>query len=192
MGKLKFSYGTMNSGKSTLALQTEHSLNAGGKKGLLLTRLDRGGAVISSRLGLSRQARSVEPHESIIEIVGAKRFDFIIVDEAQFFTPKQIDELAELVDSQGVDVYCFGISTDFTTTLFDGSRRLFEVADECAEMPVKALCWCGEPGRVNARVVDGVLVKEGDQVVVGDTGGQASVHYILLCRSHFRQGKISN
>lgn len=191
MAKLKFSYGTMNCGKSTLALQLEYNLLGAGKKGRLLTRLDRGGSVVSSRLGLSSPAISVEPHESIWDVIKDEKLDFLIVDEVQFFTPVQIDELAEVVDLGGVDVHCFGISSDFTSSLFDGAKRLFEIADRCEEMQLKGLCWCGEDGKVNARIVNGELVRTGEQVVVGDTAAGHSVHYTLLCRAHFRQGALS-
>lgn len=190
MAKLKFSYGTMNCGKSTLALQMEYNLRGAGKRGKLLTRLDRGGSVVSSRLGLSRPAISVEPDENLWELIEGEELDFLIVDEVQFFTPTQIDQLGEIVDLKGIEVYCFGIASDFTSSLFDGSKRLFEIADQCEEMQVKGLCWCGSDGKVNARVVNGKLVREGAQVVVGDTAADHEIHYTLLCRPHFRQGAL--
>ena len=95
--------------------------------------------------------------------------DYLIVDEAQFFTAAQIEQLAVLADDAQVDVYAFGIATDFRGRLFPGSARLFELADEVAPLQVEVLCWCGRIGRFNGRVVDGRIAREGATVVVADT-----------------------
>jgi thymidine kinase len=119
--------------------------------------------------------------------------DYLICDEAQFYTPAQVEQLARLVDEMGVDVYAFGITADFRTRLFPGSQRLVELADRVDVLQVEALCWCGARGTHNARTVDGVMVVEGEQVVVGDTGGAGAtgggtgagqVGYEVLCRRH--------
>jgi thymidine kinase len=117
--------------------------------------------------------------------------DYLIVDEAGFLTEEHVDQLAELVDDRHVDVYCFGLATDFRARLLPGAKRLFELADELQPVHVEVLCWCGRPGRLNARIVDGRVVREGDTVVVGDTGsGAAEVRYQVLCRTHHRRGDL--
>jgi thymidine kinase len=103
--------------------------------------------------------------------------------------------LAELVDDWHVDVFCFGLATDFRTRLLPGAQRLMELADEIAPVHVEVLCWCGRPGRLNARVVDGRVARAGDTVVVADTappgsGPAPTVHYQVLCRLHHRHGRL--
>lgn len=215
MAELVFFTGTMDCGKSTLALQMDHTHASRGRHGLLLTQHDRSGeAVLSSRLGLTKAALEVTDDLDLWDLVveqrtNGRRIDYLICDEAQFYRPAQIEQLARLVDEMGVDVYAFGITADFRTELFPGSRRLIELADRTQQLQVQALCWCGRPATVNARVVDGVMVVEGEQVVVGDVGtaddaeagaelaGPASaggssagpsapvVEYEVLCRRHY-------
>jgi thymidine kinase len=193
---LTFFYGPMNCGKSTLALQIDHNQARQGRRGLLLVRHDRSGpARISSRLGLSRAAGEVDDGMDLRALVrdrlaAGARVDYLVVDEAQFLTREQVEQLAELVDDAGVDVYAFGISTDFRGRLFPGSQRLLELADRAEQLQVEVLCWCGRPGRLNARVVGGRVVREGDTVLVADTGGEADVHYQVLCRAHHRAGDL--
>ena len=112
------------------------------------------------------------------------RVDYIICDEAQFYEPIQIDQLARIVDGLGIDVYAFGILADFRTKLFPGSARLVELADRVNTLQVEALCWCGERATHNARTINGVMVTEGEQVVVGDTNKADEVAYEVLCRRH--------
>jgi len=112
------------------------------------------------------------------------RVDYIICDEAQFYEPIQIDQLARIVDGLGIDVYAFGILADFRTKLFPGSARLVELADRVNTLQVEALCWCGERATHNARTVNGIMVTEGEQVVVGDTNKADEVAYEVLCRRH--------
>jgi thymidine kinase len=121
--------------------------------------------------------------------------DYLIVDEAGFLAPEHVDQLAELVDDRHVDVYCFGLATDFRTELLPGAKRLFELADELLPVHVEVLCWCGQPGQLNARVIDGRVVREGDTVVVGDTataGPGDEVRYQVLCRAHHRRGDLGD
>ena len=199
MAELVFFSGTMDSGKSTLALQMEHNHRARGKGGLIFTKHDRAGeAVVSSRLGLSRQGIEVTDTldfwATVVDIVTqGQRVDFLVCDEAQFYSPRQIEQLARLVDEMGIDVFAFGIMADFRTQLFPGSRRLVELADRVQVLQVEALCWCGVRATHNARVVDGEMVVEGDQVVVGDTspGGAGLVEYEVLCRRHFMRRMTS-
>ena len=193
MAELVFFCGTMDCGKSTLALQTDHNHAARGRRGLIFTKLDRAGeSVLSSRLGLSVDAIEVADPLDLWDVVVRHRtsgepVDYVICDEAQFYTPAQIEQLARLVDEMSVDVYAFGITADFRTRLFPGSQRLVELADRVEVLQVEALCWCGARGTHNARTVDGVMVVEGEQVVVGDTAGgsgSGQVGYEVLCRRH--------
>ncbi|MEI2825422.1 MAG: thymidine kinase [Dermatophilaceae bacterium] len=199
MAELLFFTGTMDSGKSTLALQMEHNHRARGKAGLVYTKHDRAGAaVVSSRLGLSRVAREVTDAldfwADVVRIrTEGQRVDFLVCDEAQFFTPVQVEQLARLADEMDIDVFAFGISADFRTELFPGSKRLIELADRVHILQVEALCWCGRRATHNARVLDGVMVIEGDQVVVGDTrpAGSGVVEYEVLCRRHYMRRMTS-
>src|SRR5918994_2054566 len=96
------------------------------------------------------------------------RIDYFVCDEAQFYTRGQIDQLAKIADELQIDVFCFGILTDFRTQLFEGSARLVELADRMNVLQVEALCWCGKRATHNARTEDGVMVTEGEVIVVGD------------------------
>ena len=196
MAELVFFSGTMDCGKSPLALQTEHNHSSRGRAGLVFTQMDRAGtSVLSSRLGLSVDAIEVEPAVDLRRVVvdhlsAGGRLDYLICDEAQFYTPAQIEQLAEVVDEFGIDVYAFGITTDFRTKLFPGSARLIELADRVEVLQVAALCWCGRRGTHQARTVAGAIVRDGDQVVVGDVDGAGAgqVAYEVLCRDHHRRG----
>jgi thymidine kinase len=194
MGVLRFSFGTMGSGKSTLALQILHNLTSRGLVGLLCTRLDREEGQVSSRLGVTRAAVEVTPAvdlramaEDVIASQGC--LDFLVCDEAQFFTEAQVEQLAAVVDELDVDVYAFGLLTDFRGRLFPATARFLELADTRQELQVEARCWCGRPATHNARMVDGKQVYEGDVVVLGDVGGASEVTYELLCRRHWREGR---
>ena len=200
MAELLFYAGTMDCGKSTLALQTDFNHTARGRSGLVLTRLDRAGeSVLSSRLGLSVSAIEVQEDLDLRALVverlsAGSRLDYLICDEAQFYSELQVEQLAEIVDELKVDVYAFGIMTDFRTRLFPGSARLVELADRVHVLQVEALCWCGARGLHNARTVNGEMVVEGSQVLVGDTGpGRADVvSYEVLCRRHYRSRTTSS
>jgi thymidine kinase len=203
---LRFFHGPMDCGKSTLALQVDHNQRRQGRHGVLLTQGDRSAApLITSRVGLSREATEVDGDADLRLLVRdrwaeGQRVDYLIVDEAQFLTAAQVDQLAELVDESHVDVYAFGLTTDFRARLFPGTRRLLEVADDVQRIQVEVLCWCGLPGRLNARVVDGMMVHSGETVVVADTapaellGGDPAhapaVRYQVLCRRHYVRGEL--
>ena len=190
MAELIYYCGTMDSGKSTLALQTAHNHDSRGRAGVLFTNRDRAGSgKISSRLGLTSEAievsENMDLHKFVVEQLSAgKKIDFVICDEAQFYTSEQIEQLAKVADGLGIDVFAFGILTDFRTRLFPGSARLVELADRVSNLQVEALCWCGERATHNARTIGGVMVTEGEQVVVGDTNSQDAVAYEVLCRRH--------
>lgn len=197
MPELVFFSGTMDCGKSTLALQIEHNRSARGLAGVIFTRNDRAGeGKLSSRLGLVTDAVEVgegaDLYAHLVDHLSqGGRADYVIADEAQFLAPEQIDQLARVVDDLDIDVYAFGITTDFRTRLFPGSQRLVELADRVEVLQVEALCWCGARATHNARTVGGRMVVEGAQVVVGDVGGQsgedAEVGYEVLCRRHHRR-----
>jgi thymidine kinase len=193
VAELVFFSGTMDCGKSTLALQMDHNHSARGRAGLIFTKHDRAGeAVLSSRLGLATSALEVVDDLDFWDVIvsratSGQRVDYLICDEAQFYTSAQVEQLARLVDEMGVDVYAFGITADFRTALFPGSQRMIELADRVQTLQVEALCWCGRRATHNARVVDGAMVVEGEQVVVGDTspGKIGLVEYEVLCRRHY-------
>jgi len=205
---LKFFWGPMDCGKSTLALQMDHNHARQGRHGLVLTRNDRSRQpTITTRIGLARQAIEVIDEMNLVELVQARwaagqRVDYVICDEACFYTVTQIDQLADLVDSYDVDVYAFGLASDFRAELFPAAKRLFELADEVARLQVEVLCWCGREGLLNARIVDGVVVFEGAQVMIGDTASSDTtadneettatpeIRYQVLCRRHHRAGDL--
>ncbi|MFD1832167.1 thymidine kinase [Streptomyces desertarenae] len=194
MPELVFFAGTMDCGKSTLALQIQHNRSARGLAGIIFTRNDRAGqGRLSSRLGLVTEAveagEGFDFHAHLVKhLTAGGRTDYVIADEAQFLAPEQVDQLACVVDDLGIDVFAFGITTDFRTRLFPGSQRLIELADRIESLQVEALCWCGARATHNARTVDGRMVVEGAQVVVGDVGGATGeVGYEVLCRRHHRR-----
>src|SRR3546814_7534135 len=178
MAVLRFSFGTMGSGKSTLALQIHHNLSTRGLRGLLCTQLDRDGARVSSRLGVSATAVDVGPKLDLYELATGYRdqhggLEYLVCDEAQFYTDAQAEQLARVVDELDADVHALGLLTDFRGRLFAGSSRFLELADERQELQVRARCWCGARATQNARVVDGPQVCAGAVGVVGDPGGRA-------------------
>lgn len=198
MAQLIFFTGPMNCGKSTLALQTDFTEAQAGRSGRLFTRDDRAGsALISSRIGLAKAAIEVSDRFDfwgyvIAELTAARQVDYLICDEAQFYTAAHIDQLARIVDELQLDVYCFGILTDFRTELFPATRRLVELCDRMELLQVRPRCWCGEPATHNARTVDGRMITQGSQVVVGDVAAeQGAVAYEVLCRRHHRRGMTS-
>mgnify|MGYP000875864932 CR=1 FL=1 len=187
MAELQFFTGTMDSGKSTLALQTNHNRAQRGLVGRIFTSLDRAGtAMLSSRLGLQHDAIEVDPafhfwRYVVDELTRGARVDYLICDEAQFYTRDQVDEL-----------------TAFRSELFPGSARFVELADRTHVLQVEAMCWCGRRATHNARTEDGVMVVEGEVIVVGDveqSGAEAvssddavpEVAYEVLCRMHHRR-----
>ncbi len=204
MAELQFFTGTMDSGKSTLALQTNHNHAVRGRQGRIFTSHDRAGAAtLSSRLGLQHDAIEVTADFDfwayvVDALTRGARIDYVIADEAQFYSAAQIEQLARVVDELQIDVFAFGILTDFRSSLFPGSARLVELADRMNVLQVEALCWCGKRATHNARTENGEMVTEGEVIVVGDMGGDAAdaaaagedkqVGYEVLCRQHHRRG----
>lgn len=187
----------MDSGKSTLALQTHHNHAARGRSGRIYSAHDRSGAAtVSSRLGLRQPAIEVTAdydfwQDTVQALTNGSRIDYLICDEAQFYTAEQVDQLAKVVDELQIDVFAFGILTDFRTRLFPGSARLIELADRTQVLQVEALCWCGRRATHNARTENGVMVTEGEVIVVGDVrevdAPEPEVAYEVLCRQHHRR-----
>lgn len=191
MGVLRFSFGTMGSGKSTLALQIHHNLTHGGLNGALCSMLDRKGARVSSRLGVSAEAVVIDPTIDLRDVArnNGKPLDYLVCDEAQFYTAEQIEQLAEIVDELRLDVFAFGLLTDFRGRLFPGTARLLELADVSEAIQCEARCWCGDRATHNARIVDGEQVYEGELMVVDDPAAAPDVRYELRCRRHWVSGQ---
>jgi thymidine kinase len=197
VAELHFFTGTMDSGKSTLALQTNHNHAARGRIGRIFTTRDRAGeSILSSRLGLTHEALEVDADFDfwryvVDSLTQGGRIDYLICDEAQFYTRSQVDQLAKVVDELQIDVFAFGILTDFRTEMFEGSARLVELADRMNVLQVEALCWCGKRATHNARTENGAMVVEGEVIVVGDVDTidevPADVAYEVLCRQHHRR-----
>ena len=180
MAKLYFKYGAMGSSKTAQALITKYNYEENDMHVCLMkpgTDTRDGKNVVKSRIGLRSEAQVISPDMDVYEIYRTQwdgKVDAVIVDECQFFTVDQIDQLRTIVDDFNVPVMCFGLRTDFQTKLFPGSPRLMEVADTIQE--IKTICDCGAKATVNARIIDGYIVTEGDQVFLG--GNDA---YIAMC-----------
>lgn len=180
MAKLYFKYGAMGSSKTAQALITKFNYEERGMRvWLIKPALDTrdGASVIRSRIGLEAECFPVSRDADLLSLYreNSTACDVIIADECQFFTEAQVDALRTIVNDYGIPVLCFGLRTDFLCHLFEGSRRLFEVADSIAE--IKTICSCGSKATVNARL-DGNMqvVTEGAQVMLG--GNDC---YIAMC-----------
>ena len=187
MAKLYFKYGAMGSSKTAQALITKYNYEENGLRVWLIkpsadTR--DGVCLLRSRIGLEAQVEVISPDADIRLLFDARQkgaCDVIIVDECQFMTPLQIDQLRSIVDEYNIPVMCFGLRTDFQTKLFPGSLRLMEVADTIQE--IKTICDCGAKATVNARISDGYIVTEGAQVVLGGNDS-----YIAMCHRCYIRG----
>ena len=179
MAKLYFKYGAMGSSKSAQALITKFNYEELGMTVWLIkpsTDTRDGADAVKSRIGLRATAQVITPEDDILAAYrAAGRHDVIIADEAQFFTPAQIDQLRTLVDEEELPVLCFGLRTDFLTHFFPGAQRLMELADSLTE--IKTVCSCGKKATVNARIdAAGHIVTEGSQVLLGGNDS-----YIAMC-----------
>ena len=188
MAKLYFKYGAMGSSKTAQALITKYNYEENDMKVWLIkpSADTRDGAeVLRSRIGLEARVEVMLPDQNIYDRYTATRngsCHAVIVDECQFMTEAQIDQLRAIVDDYNVPVLCFGLRTDFQTKLFPGSRRLMEVADTIQE--IKTICDCSAKATVNARIdSDGYIVTEGAQVVLGGNDS-----YIAMCHRCWMQG----
>lgn len=186
MAKLYFNYAAMNAGKSTTLLQASFNYGERGMNTLKFTAAidDRGAAgVISSRIGLQQNALLFDPSTNLFDIIvercQADDIACVFLDEAQFLTDAQVTQLAHAVDEFDIPIICFGLRTDFRGELFEGSARLFALADEISEL--KTICHCGRKATMNLRIDgDGKAVVSGDKIEVGGND-----RYTPLCRKHF-------
>ena len=189
MSKLYFIQSPMNGSKSALLLMKAHSFEERGIPFICMKpSIDNreGVGFIYSRIGIKRECITIDPDDNIFNIVNdiialidktnAKLLQWILVDECQFFTAKQIEQLTKIVDDLGINVMCYGLRTDFNTHLFEGSKRLLELADDIDE--IKISCSCGRKAIINARVNDdGYVITDGEQILIGGND-----RYIPLCR----------
>lgn len=192
-GKLYFRYGTMGSAKTALLLTTAYNFEERGMRYICMkpvidTRDSRN--VIRSRIGIERECQWIMTDSDLYSIAlglcekAGCVIEWFLIDEAQFLTADQVDQLARLVDDYGINVICYGLRTDFRTHLFEGSRRLFEIADTIDE--IKSTCSCGRKTIVNARIgSEGDFVEEGAQVEIG-----GDEKYIAVCRNCWRNKRI--
>ena len=185
MAKLYFKYGVMGSSKSAQALITKFNYEERGMTvWLIKPSIDTrdGNRTIRSRIGLSCEADVIDPETDIREAYHARgKRDVIIADEAQFFTPEQIDQLRQLVDEEDLPVLCFGLRTDFLTHFFPGAQRLMELADSLTE--IKTVCSCGRKATVNARIDgQGRIVTSGGQVMLGGNDS-----YVAMCHQCWKR-----
>lgn len=193
MAKLYFRYGAMDSSKTANALMVRYNyLEKKQNPVLLKPKLENrdGETMIRSRIGLEAECEFVEDFLKKAEeewLSGKsddyRKIDCIIVDEAQFLTERQVDLFARMVDELNVPVICYGLRTDFTGHLFEGSKRLFELANRLEE--ISTVCWCGKKAEFNARVKDGKIIRTGDTIMMG---GNES--YVSVCRKHFFSGQL--
>ncbi|MGI1659659.1 MAG: thymidine kinase [Desulfitobacterium sp.] len=184
MAKLYFHFGAMGSSKTANALLVYHNYIDKGQKALIAKPAieTRDGNLIKSRSGLEGPCLTLE---ALIEmpVKALQEYDCIIIDEIQFANEQQVEFLADIVDTLHIPVMCYGLRTDFRGLLFEGSRRLFELADKIIE--IKTVCWCGRKATHNARYNEHGIIREGDQIVLG-----ADDKYISLCRKHHQQGLV--
>lgn len=186
MSELVFKYGTMSSGKSLHLLSTAHQFKVNGiKYQLLKSSIDnRSENTISSRIGVEEQCTVVNVNENITEKID-RNIKWLLVDEAQFLTPHQVDELSYIVDEWNINVICYGLRTDYLTHLFEGSRRLFEIADRFEELP--SYCECGNKNSINAKIdKNGNLnIEDGEQIEIG-----GDEKYKSICRHCYNKEVI--
>ena len=185
MATLSFYYGCMNSSKSLNALAIYNSYIENHKKiALLKPKIENrdGANVIRSRVGIEAQCEFVE--DFLKRTLSDREYDLIIVDESQFLTTEQVNDLAKIVDSLNIPVKCYGLRTDFQGKLFEGAAALFALANEIKE--INTICWCGKQAIFNARVSSGHIVHKGDLIQMG---GNDTYH--PLCRLHYNQDKPS-
>ncbi len=188
MAQLYFYYSAMNAGKSTSLLQSSYNYNERGMRTVIFTaeidnRFAKG--KVSSRIGLSAEALLYSPATNMAEIIkqenSAQKVHCVLIDECQFLTKKQVEELCDIVDNTDIPVLCYGLRTDFSGQLFEGSQYLLAWADKLVEL--KTVCYCGRKANKVLRIgSDGIAMYEGAQV---DIGGNEK--YISVCRKHYSE-----
>jgi thymidine kinase len=188
MAKLYFYYSAMNAGKSTVLLQSSYNYQERGMRTLVFvpaidTRAGLGR--VRSRIGLESPAEVLSPTDNILNRVrhehASATVACVLVDEAQFLTRAQVEQLAEVADTLDIPVLCYGLRTDFQAQLFPGSGALLALADDLTEL--KTICHCGRKATMNVRLgADGKAVREGAQIEIGGND-----RYVAMCRRHFKQ-----
>lgn len=190
MAQLYFRYSAMNAGKSIELIKVAYNYEERGKHVLtLVPAVDNrfGIGVITSRIGLQREAMVIQEDTNIFEMFlrenAKQQIDCVLIDECQFLKKHHVQELVEIVDSLDVPVLAYGLKNDFMNELFEGSYYMLVYADKIEE--IKTICWCGRKATMVARVVDGKIVKQGEQVLVGGND-----MYVSLCRKHYNDGRL--
>ena len=186
MAKLYFFYGAMNSGKTTRILQCAYNYEEQGMKPIIMKpKIDtKGEGYIVSRIGSKWKVDYlIDNKDNIYDIIVEKytNVDLIIVDEAQFLTEKQVNQLMDAVVDLDISIMCYGLRTDFLGNSFPGARRLLDIAHELSE--VKTICECGHKAMFNVRLIDGKVQTEGDSVAID---GEGKVTYTVACARCFR------
>lgn len=187
MAKLYFIYGAMGCGKTIDLLKTAFNYEERGQNVLLFTpkKDDRYGVgKIKTRVGLERDAIVIDENMDLYSYVlkYPKKIDCVLVDEVNFLSKRNIDELSDVVDFLNIPVMCYGLRTDFLTNTFEASKRLLEIADNIQE--IKTICECGKKAIINMRIADGKIVTEGEQIMVGGNDSYKSV-----CRHCYKDYK---
>lgn len=191
MAQLYYRYSTMNAGKSLEIIKVANNYEELGKRVMCLVpevddRYERDR--VTSRMGLSHKAYTVDDDTNIMTLFIEKnmrhQIDCVLVDECQFFRKHHVQELAEIVDSFDVPVLAYGLKNDFKNELFEGSYYFLVYADKIEE--IKTICWCGRKATMVARIQDGKIIKQGDQIAIGGNDMYAS-----LCRKHYNDGRLS-
>lgn len=199
MTSLNFYYGTMNSGKSTLAIQLQYSRSVAGKQSEIFVYEGSNNSDIAySRIGISCKANSVNENFSfknylIKKLQENKNIEYFICDETQFYSTNQINELSQIVDNYKIQIDCFGLLTDFSSKLFPASKRLVEISNNIIKIQNNSYCWCGKIATHNARIIKNKIVKDGESVMFGDIKNLAhtqrnkneTIDYVVLCRYHY-------
>ena len=191
MAKLYFNYSSMNAGKSTMLLQANHNYSERGMNAQLYTSaLDNrfGNDEITSRIGLKKKSNIFTKDTNIFEEIALQHkalfVDCLLIDEAQFLTKKQVEQLGKIVDKLGIPVLAFGIRTDFQGNLFEGSKFLLAWADNLKE--IKTICHCGRKATMVLRINDqGKVIEDGAQIEIGGED-----KYVSVCRKHFFERNI--
>ena len=190
MAQLYYRYSTMNAGKSIELIKVAYNYEERGKQVLsLIPSVDDryGVGVITSRIGIQREALVVNEDTNILELYirenEKRKIDCVLIDECQFLKKHHVQELVEIVDSCDVPVLAYGLKNDFRNELFEGSYYMLIYADKIEE--IKTICWCGRKATMVARVIDGRVVKQGEQVVIGGND-----MYVSLCRKHYNDGRF--
>ena len=190
MAQLYYRYSTMNAGKSIELIKVAYNYEERGQRVMtLLPAIDDryGVGVITSRIGIQREAMLVKDDTNILELFLAEKekgnIDCVLIDECQFLRKHHVEELIEIVDTFNVPVMAYGLKNDFRNQLFEGSYYMLIYADKIEE--IKTIFWCGRKATMVARVVDGKIVKQGEQIVIGGND-----MYVSLCRKHYNDGRL--